>query len=62
LSRCFGSDQKIPFILGALIGGGLILAAVGTKLSITNARDIHDIGNDDPWEEEEFWEDYRRNI
>ena len=52
----------IAFILGALIGGGLILASIGTKLSITNARDIHDIGNDDPWEEEEFWDDYHRNI
>jgi hypothetical protein len=52
----------IPFIFGAFFGGAIILAGVSLVLDISNSS-FHDIeDNSDPWEEQEFWDDYHRNI
>jgi hypothetical protein len=52
----------IPFIFGAFFGGAVIAAAVSLVLK-TTSDDVYRMDSDfDPWEEEEFWDDYNRNI
>ena len=52
----------IGFFAGAMIGGAMVLAAVAMVLKTTN-DDVYKTEFDfDPWEEDEFWDDYHRNI
>jgi hypothetical protein len=52
----------IPFVFGAFFGGAVILGAVSLVLK-TTSDDVYRMDSDfDPWEEEEFWDDYHRNI
>lgn len=52
----------IPFTFGFLFGSGLVIAAVSLVLK-TTSDDVYRMDSDfDPWEEEEFWDDYHRNI
>ena len=52
----------IGFLAGAIIGGAMVLAAVSLVLK-TTSDDVYRMDSDfDPWEEDEFWDDYHRNI
>lgn len=52
----------ISFFLGAIIGGGMVLGAVALVLK-TKSDDVYQMDSDfDPWEEDEFWDDYHGNI
>jgi len=52
----------ISFIAGALVGGGIVIAAVSTFLRSTNDEFFNRDFDFDPWEEDEFWDEYRRKI
>jgi hypothetical protein len=52
----------IPFLFGALFGAAVGIAVICLVIDAKN-QDIFKKDIDfDPWEEDEFWDDYHRNI
>jgi hypothetical protein len=52
----------IPFLFGAFFGAAVGVAVICLVIDAKNQDLFNKEIDFDPWEEDEFWDDYHRNI